>query len=72
MNCYPRNGQLRDPGFTRPILSPQSDGICEWEITIIDHAETVKSLRQNELYWYHKLKTYAPYGLNKRDIYAAY
>ena len=36
------------------------------------HAETVKSLRQKELYWYHKLKTYAPFGLNERDVYAAY
>ena len=38
------------------------------EITIIDHAETVKSLRQKELYWYHKLKTYAPYGLHSLDV----
>ena len=53
---------------------PQSEhnGICDWEITIIDHAETVKSLRQKELYWYHKLKTYAPFRLNERDVYAAY
>ena len=57
------------------ILSNQARNkprICDWEITIIDHAETVKSLRQKELYWYHKLKTYAPYGLNERDVYAAY
>ena len=60
------------------ILSNQAhnqnehNGICNWDITIIDHAETVKSLRQKELYWYHKLKTYAPFGLNERDVYAAY
>ena len=36
------------------------------------HAKTVKSLRQKELYWYHKLKTYAPFVLNERDVYAAY
>ena len=30
----------------------QKDEICDWEITIIDHAETVKSLRQKKLYWY--------------------
>ena len=41
-------------------------------ITIIDHAETEKSLKQKELYWYHKLKTYAPFVLNERDAYAAY
>ena len=25
-----------------------------------------------ELYWYHKLKTCTPYGLNERDVYAVY
>ena len=48
------------------------NGICDWEITIIDHAETVKSLRQKELYWYHKLKTHDPFGLNEHGVYAAY
>ena len=53
-------------------LQNEHNRICDWEITIIDHAETVKSLRQKELYWYHKSKTYAPFGLNERDVYAAY
>ena len=30
------------------------------------------SLRRKEFYWYHKLKTYAPFGLDERDVYAAY
>ena len=55
------------------IISNQvRNWICDWEITIIDHAETVKSLRQRELYWYHKLKAYAPFGVSERDVYAAY
>ena len=37
-----------------------------------EHLETVKALRQKELYWYHKLKTYAPFGLNECDVYTAY
>ena len=46
--------------------------ICDWKITIIDHAETEKPLRQKKLYWYHELKTYtpSPFGLNERDVYA--
>ena len=48
------------------------NGICDWEITIIDYAERQKSLKQNELLYYHKLKTYAPFSLNERDVYAAY
>ena len=60
------------------ILSNQAhnqnehNGICDWDITIIDHAETVKSLRQKELYWFHNLKTCAPFYLNERDVYTAY
>ena len=53
-------------------LQSEHNGICDWEITIIDHGETVKSSRKKELYWYHKLKTYAPFGLNELDVYAAY
>ena len=30
-------------------LQNYHNGICDWEITIIDHAETVKPLRQKEL-----------------------
>ena len=32
----------------------------------------VTGRRQKELYRYHKLKTYAPFDLNERDVYAAY
>ena len=32
----------------------------------------LKELRKKELYWMYKLKTYAPYGLNERDIYEAF
>ena len=58
--------------FHEYYLQNDHNGICDWEITIIDHAETVKSLRKKELYWDHKLKTCAPFGLNERDVYAAY
>ena len=35
----------------------------------IDSAEIFKT---KKLYYYHKLKTYAPFGLNERDVYSAY
>ena len=38
-------------------LKNDHNGICGWEITILDQGEKGKSLRQKEMYWYHKLKT---------------
>ena len=58
--------------FQEHSLQNDNKGICDWEITIIDHAETENSLRQKELHWYHKSRTYAPFGLNEPDVYAAY
>ena len=58
--------------FHEHYLQNDHNRISAWEVTIIDHAEMVKSLRQKELYWYHKLKTYALYGLNECDVYDAY
>ena len=58
--------------FQEHYLQNEPNGICEWEITIIDHAEKVKTLRQKKRYWYHKLKTYGRFGLNERDVYPAH
>ena len=58
--------------FHKYYCQNDHNGIFDWHIRIIDHAEMEKTLRQKELYWYYKLKTYAPFGLNDRDIYAAY
>ena len=41
-------------------------------VTLMDSADTFKELRRKELYWMHRLKTYAPYGLNERDVYEAF
>ena len=50
--------------FHEYYLQNDHYGICDWKIKIIDHDETVKSLRQNELYSYHNLKTYASFGFD--------
>ena len=44
----------------------------DWVITLIDSGDTLKELGKKELYWMYKLKTYVPYGLNKRDVYGAF
>ena len=66
------NQTCKQKRFHEHYLQNDHSEICELEITIIDHVETLKSLRQKELCWYHKLKTYVSFGLNERDIYTAY
>ena len=52
--------------------SDRHNSIEDWVITLIDSAHTFKELRRKELYWMYRLKTYAPYGLNERDVYEAF
>ena len=57
--------------FYKHYLQSDHNGFCDWEITIIDHAETEKSLRQkNYTDIHHKLKAYGPFGFNERNVYA--
>ena len=77
MHCNFRKDQIlsnqahNQKRFHKNSLQNDHHGICDWEITIIDHHKTVKSFeRQKGLYWYHKLKTYAPF--NERDFYTEY
>ena len=58
--------------FHKHYLQIDYNWTCNWETKIIGNAETVISLRQKELYWYHNLKTYVSFGLNERDVHAAY
>ena len=56
--------------FHKHYLQNDHNGIYDRKIKIVDLAETLESLSQKELYWYHKLKTYALFGLNEHDVYA--
>ena len=40
--------------FHKHYLQNGHNGVCDWKITIVDHAETEKSSKQKELYWYRK------------------
>ena len=48
--------------------------ICSetWSATLIDQVECLDSLRKKELYWINRLNTWAPNGLNVREVYEAY
>ena len=57
------NQARKQKRFYKHYLQSDKNGICDWEMTITDHAEI-----QNELCWYRKLKTYVPFGLNERGL----
>ena len=75
---YPANKEavpkqaLKKKGFYEHYCSDIHKGKEDWVITLIDSAETLKELRTKELYWMYRLKTYAPYGLNERNVYEAF
>ena len=44
------------------------NGMGDWSYTLIDCAEDSLSLRRKESFWQYKLGTFAPEGLNTRDV----
>ena len=63
---------LKHKRFHEHYCSDRLNGTVDWVITLIEGADTLKELRRKELYWMYKLKTYAPYGLNERNVYEAF
>ena len=63
---------VKQKRFHGHYCSDRNNGIEDWVITLIDSVDTLKELMRKELYWIYRLKTYAPYGLNKRHVYKAF
>ena len=63
---------LKQKRFHEHYCSDRHNDREDWVITLIDSAGTLKELGRKELHWMYKLKTYAPYGLNERDVYEAF
>ena len=58
--------------FQEHICSIDQKGIQNCTITLIEQVDNEEFLEQRELFWALKLDTFFPYGLNERQIYAAY
>ena len=41
----------------------------DWQFTSIEQCETHDQLKERETFWQHRLKTFYPYGINKRKEY---
>ena len=61
-----RGKAVLQASFFGHFLSEGHQGAFSVSIKIIDGASDVYSLRRMELFWHHKLGTFAPNGLNER------
>ena len=62
---------LKQKRFHEHFCLDRHNDMEDWVITSIDSDNTLKKLKRKELYWMYKIKTYAPYGLNERNVYEA-
>ena len=44
-------------------------GIDDWNFTLFEQFETHKQLKEREIFWQHRLKTFYPLGLNAKEEY---
>ena len=63
---------LKQKSFHEHYCTESHTGIEGWVIILIGKADTIKEFRKKELDWMYKLKTYAPCGINERDVYEAF
>ena len=52
----------------RHFCSDDHHGIDDWKVLLIDQALDEPALRKKESFWQYKLDTFAPKGLNERDV----
>ena len=64
-----KKSELKQKLFHQYYCSEGHQGIEKWSVTLIDQVE---DKRKKELYWINRLNTWAPNGLNVREVYEAY
>ena len=66
-----KKSELKQKLFHEHYCSDGHEGIANWCVTLIDHVDDKKVSRKKELSWMHKSNTWAPVGLNVREVYEA-
>ena len=70
-NChrkYNLNKSVAQESFHTHFNQHDHNGMNDWLFTLIDSAESVENLRRKEAYWQNKLNSFAPHGLNEREV----
>ena len=67
-----KKSELKQKLFHKHYCSEDHQGIENFSVTLIDQVEDLDTLRKKELYWINRLNTWAPNGLNVREVYEAY
>ena len=67
-----KKSDLKQKLFHEHYCSEGHQGIENWSAALIDQVEDLASLRKDEVYWINRLNTWAPNGLNVREVYEVY
>ena len=58
---------VKEASFHAHFEDVKHHGMSDWEINLVDQAESVDDLRRRESFWQYELDTFQPNGLNERD-----
>ena len=67
-----KKSELKQKLFHKHYCSEGHQGIENWSVALTDQVEDLDLLRKKELYWINRLNTWAPNGLDVREVYEAY
>ena len=67
-----KKSELKQKLFHKHYCSEGHQGIENWSVTLVDQVEDLDSLRKKELLWISRLNTWAPIGLNGREVSEAF
>ena len=59
---------IQQASFHSHFCQSDHNGLSDWSVKLIDQAHDEGSLRRQESFWQHKLKTFSPDGLNEKEV----
>ena len=59
---------IQQASFHSHFCQSDHNGLSDWSVKLIDQTHDEGSLRRQESFWQHKLKMFAPDGLNEKEV----